>query len=69
MTIKLISAFVLAFLFATAFGRFYIPWLQRQKAEQQIREEGPNWHKKKIPDELSYFYLEFMPIEKRINVR
>ena len=47
MTIKLISAFVLAFMFATAFGRFYIPWLRRQKAGQEIREEGPNWHKKK----------------------
>ena len=47
MTIKLISAFVLAFLFATAFGRFYIPWLQRQKAGQQIKEIGPNWHKNK----------------------
>ena len=47
MTIKLISAFALAFMFATAFGRFYIPWLRRQKAGQEIREEGPNWHKKK----------------------
>ena len=44
MTIKLISAFVLAFLFATAFGRFYIPWLRRQKAGQQIKEIGPKWH-------------------------
>ena len=47
MTIKLISAFVLAFLFATAFGRFYIPWLQKQKAGQQIKEIGPNWHMSK----------------------
>ena len=47
MTIKLISAFVLAFLFATAFGRFYIPWLQRQKAGQQIKEIGPKWHMNK----------------------
>lgn len=44
MTIKLISAFALAFLFATAFGRFYIPWLRRQKAGQQIKEIGPKWH-------------------------
>ena len=44
MTIKLISAFVLAFLFATAFGRFYIPWLRKQKAGQQIKEIGPKWH-------------------------
>ncbi len=47
MTIKLISAFVLAFCFATAFGRFYIPWLRRQKAGQQIKEIGPKWHMSK----------------------
>ncbi len=47
MTIKLISAFVLAFLFATAFGKFYIPWLRKQKAGQQIKEIGPNWHRNK----------------------
>ena len=47
MTIKLISAFVLAFLFAAAFGKFYIPWLRRQKAGQQIKEIGPNWHMSK----------------------
>ncbi len=47
MTIKLISAFVLAFCFATAFGRFYIPWLRRQKAGQQIKEIGPSWHMNK----------------------
>ena len=47
MTIKLICAFVLAFLFATAFGKYYIPWLCRQKAGQEIREDGPTWHKAK----------------------
>ena len=44
MLIKLICAFVLAFLFATAFGKFYIPWLRKQKAGQEIREDGPTWH-------------------------
>ena len=39
MTIKLITAFVLAFLFATAFGKFYIPWLRRQKMGQQTKAE------------------------------
>ena len=34
MTIKLITAFVLAFLFASAFGKYYVPWLRRQKAGQ-----------------------------------
>ena len=47
MTIKLILAFALAFLFATAFGKYYIPWLQKQKAGQQIKEIGPNWHRNK----------------------
>ena len=47
MTIKLITAFVLAFLFATAFGKFYIPWLKKEKARQEIREDGPTWHRAK----------------------
>ena len=34
-------------MFATAFGKFYIPWLRRQKAGQQIKEIGPKWHEKK----------------------
>lgn len=44
MTIKLITAFVLAFLFATLFGNYYIPWLRRQKAGQEIKSNGPTWH-------------------------
>ncbi len=47
MIIKLITAFVLAFLFATAFGKFYIPWLEKEKARQEIRKEGPTWHQSK----------------------
>ena len=47
MTIKLITAFVLAFLFATAFGKYYIPWLRKQKAGQEIKENGPTWHMSK----------------------
>lgn len=44
MTIKLITAFVLAFLFSTAFGSWYIPWLMKEKARQAIKEDGPTWH-------------------------
>ena len=44
MTIKLICSFILAFLFATAFGKYYIPWLRRQKAGQEIKKDGPTWH-------------------------
>ena len=47
MTVKLICAFTLAFLFATAFGKFFIPWLRRQKAGQPIRDDGPTWHMNK----------------------
>lgn len=47
MTIQLICAFVLAFLFATAFGKYYIPWLKKEKARQAIKENGPTWHMNK----------------------
>ncbi len=47
MTIKLICAFVLAFLFATAFGKYYIPWLKKEKARQEIKKDGPTWHMNK----------------------
>ena len=46
MTIKLITSFVLAFLFATAFGKYYIPWLRAQKAGQEIKGQV-EWHKRK----------------------
>ena len=44
MTIKLICSFILAFLFATAFGKYYIPWLRKQKAGQEIKKDGPTWN-------------------------
>ena len=43
MTIKLITALVLSFLFATAFGKYYIPWLLKQKMGQEIKEYV-TWH-------------------------
>ncbi len=43
MTIKLITSFVLAFLFASGFGKYYVPWLRRQKAGQQIKSQV-TWH-------------------------
>ena len=46
MTIQLMCAFILAFLFATAFGKYYIPWLHKQKAEQSIKTEV-QWHQSK----------------------
>ena len=47
MTLKLIASLIIAFLISAAFGKFYIPWLQKQKAEQSIKENGPKWHTSK----------------------
>ena len=47
MSIRLILAFIISLLFVTAFGKFYIPWLRKQKAGQKIREDGPTWHQSK----------------------
>ena len=44
MSIRLITAFVIGILFATVFGHYYIPWLRRQKAGQEIKQDGPSWH-------------------------
>ena len=46
MTIKLITSLVLAFLIASAFGKYYVPWLRRQKAGQEIKSQV-DWHKSK----------------------
>ena len=40
----MLCAFLLAFLFVTAFGKVYIPWLEKEKAKQQIKKDGPTWH-------------------------
>ncbi|MBR0162666.1 MAG: phospho-N-acetylmuramoyl-pentapeptide-transferase [Oscillospiraceae bacterium] len=47
MTLKMLCAFAIAFLFATAFGKEYIPWLVKEKAGQQIKKDGPGWHEPK----------------------
>lgn len=47
MTIRLIMAFTAGFVVAAIIGKFYVPWLRRIKAGQEIREVGPNWHKTK----------------------
>ncbi len=46
-TFRLITAFVVAFVVAALVGHFYVPWLRKIKAGQEIREVGPNWHKTK----------------------
>ena len=47
MTIRLIMAFTAAFVVAAVVGKYYVPWLRRIKAGQEIKEIGPNWHKTK----------------------
>ena len=47
LTIKLALAFLLALAVAVVVGKFYVPWLRRIKAGQEIREEGPSWHQSK----------------------
>lgn len=44
MTGKLILAFLIALAVAALVGRYYVPWLRKIKAGQEIREDGPNWH-------------------------
>ena len=39
--------FLLAFVVTAVLGPKFIPWLRRLKFGQEIREEGPSWHKKK----------------------
>ena len=47
MTFKLMLAFLLAFLVAVVVGKYYIPWLRKMKAGQEIKEIGPSWHMSK----------------------
>ena len=45
--IRLFISFLAAFGIAALVGKFYVPWLRRVKAGQEIKEIGPNWHKTK----------------------
>lgn len=47
MTLKLTLALVMAFITAVIVGRFYVPWLKKIKAGQEIKENGPTWHMSK----------------------
>lgn len=47
MTLKLMFALLLSFVVAVGVGKFYIPWLRKIKAGQEIREDGPTWHMSK----------------------
>lgn len=47
MSLKLTLALVIAFITAVIVGKFYVPWLRRVKAGQEIKENGPTWHMSK----------------------
>lgn len=47
MTIRLILAFLIAFLVSSLVGAFLVPYLRKIKAGQAIREDGPRWHMSK----------------------
>lgn len=47
MTLQLILAFVISFFTAAVMGKFYVPWLRKMKAGQEIKENGPTWHMNK----------------------
>lgn len=47
MTLKLMLALLMAFITAVIVGKFYIPWLRKMKAGQEIRQDGPTWHMSK----------------------
>lgn len=47
MTLKLMLAFLLSFIAAVVVGKYYIPWLRKMKAGQEIKEIGPSWHMSK----------------------
>lgn len=47
MTLKLTLALVMAFITAVIVGKFYVPWLRKMEAGQEIKENGPTWHMSK----------------------
>ncbi len=47
MTALLVIAVFGGFTLSVLFGLWLVPFLRRKKMGQQIREEGPNWHKTK----------------------
>ena len=47
MALKIILAFVISLGITLAFGKVYIPWLRKQKAGQEIKQNGPVWQQYK----------------------
>ena len=47
MIFRLMISLAASFVIAALVGKFYVPWLRKIKAGQEILEIGPNWHKTK----------------------
>ena len=45
MTLKLTLALVMAFITAVIVGRFYVPWLKKIKAGQEIKENAAGYYR------------------------
>ena len=48
MLMSSLLTLVVALVVTLVFGPVFIPWLRKLKFGQEIREEGPKWHQKKI---------------------
>ena len=50
MGIKMLGAFVVAFLFSSVFGKYYIPWLKKRGATQPLKDEVAQIYKENSND-------------------
>ena len=39
MALRILIAFLAAFLVSSVFGKYYIPWLEKKNARQPLKEE------------------------------
>ncbi len=57
MAIKMLIAFAVAFLVSTGIGKLYIPWLNKHKFSQPIK------------DEVAQMYAENVEEEKKTEIK
>lgn len=50
MGIKMLGAFMAAFLFSSVFGKYYIPWLKKRGATQPLKDEVAQIYKENSND-------------------
>lgn len=50
MVIRILGAFLLALLFSAAFGKYYIPWLEKKNARQPLKDEVAQIYKEQSND-------------------